>query len=132
MAGAASRENGKKGGRPRKHPLVTPEVLPIAGSSPVIGRPFRPGQSGNPSGRPAGERKYLVEKYGDDAHVLHEQMDVVLADHKTPASAKVDILKFKIERMGGKAPLTMIIDAPVMPAAIVFLVQLQPGAENRT
>lgn len=87
---------------------LVPEVVAPRSSGRLSGlRPWQPGQSGNPSGRPKGERRYLVERYGDDAKVLHEQMDKLLRHRKTPAQVKNDILKFKIERHSGKAPQTM-------------------------
>lgn len=46
---------------------------------------------------------YLVERYGEDARVLHEQMDKLLKHKKTPPHVKAEILKFKIERHSGKA-----------------------------
>ena len=67
-------------------------------------RGFQPGVSGNPGGRPKSERTLLVAMYGEGGKTLHDQMDRILADAATPAHVKVDILKFKIERMFGKAP----------------------------
>jgi hypothetical protein len=34
----------------------------------VIGRPFKPGQSGNPAGRPKGSRHKLAEDFLGDLH----------------------------------------------------------------
>lgn len=38
--------------------------------------------------------------------MLHEQLDALLADAKTPVKVKADILMWKIERHSGKAPQT--------------------------
>lgn len=54
----------------------------------------------------------LQATYGEDAAALHAQMDVLLADAKTPPHVKVDILKFKIERISGKTPQALTLGGP--------------------
>ena len=39
----------------------------------IIGRPFEPGQSGNPSGRPKGSRNKLAEDFLGDLHAAWEK-----------------------------------------------------------
>lgn len=91
---------------------------------------FAPGVSGNPGGRPKSERHYLIEQYGEDGKALHVMMDAVLASDRTPANVRVDILKFKLERLAGKAPLT--VDVPQLGAMAEALArkvvhELHPG-----
>lgn len=91
---------------------------------------FAPGVSGNPGGRPKSERAYLIAQYGEDGKKLHTQMDQILANVRTPAHVRVDILKFKLERLAGKAPQT--VDVPqlgAMAAALSRKVvhELHPG-----
>ena len=91
---------------------------------------FAPGVSGNPGGRPKSERTYLIAQYGEDGKKLHVQMDSILANRRTPAHVRVDILKFKLERLAGKAPQT--VDVPQlgeMAAALAKKVvhELHPG-----
>lgn len=80
--------------------------------------------SGNPSGRPKGERAFLVAQYGEDAAVLHERLDKLAANKKTPAHVKAEILKFKIERHSGKAPQNVGITGadgqPAQPRRVII------------
>ena len=65
--------------------------------------------------------------------MLHDQLDALLNDMATPVHIKVDILKYKLDRLGGKAPQT--VDVPgvadmseVMKARIVM--ELHPGGSR--
>lgn len=100
---------------------------------PVSGRvngKFAPGVSGNPGGRPKSERNYLIAQYGPDGETLHALMDQILANDRTPPHVRVDILKFKLERLAGKAPQT--VDVPQLGAMAEALArkvvhELHPG-----
>ena len=47
----------------------------------VIGRPFEPGQSGNPAGRPKGSRNKLAEDFLGDLHeAWHQRGKVAIND----------------------------------------------------
>ena len=65
--------------------------------------------------------------------MLHDQLDALLNDTATPVHIKVDILKYKLDRLGGKAPQTVDVPgvadmAEVMRARIVM--ELHPGASR--
>jgi hypothetical protein len=62
-----------------------------------------PGQSGNPSGRPAGERRLLATMYGDDGRLLYTHLEQLRVDTKTPIKLKVHINEFLIERLHGRS-----------------------------
>ena len=89
------------------------EGVPLAefpGSNPLERHQFKPGQSGNLSGRPRGERAYLRRRWGKDGRLLFAELEALLADGKTPKKVKADILKFLVERMFGKAPLPVGVE----------------------
>ena len=118
---------------PEESRFVLPAPHDLRPDGRPYGRPFRPGVSGNPSGRPQGERQLLIARYGEDGAVLHDQLDALLSDTATPVHVKVDILKYKLDRLGGKAPQTIDVPgvadmAEVMKARIVM--ELHPGASR--
>lgn len=67
------------------------------------GRRFVPGQSGNPGGRPAGERALLQKLYGEDGRKVYERLEGLRADRKTPRKLRAEIDMFIIERLFGRA-----------------------------
>jgi hypothetical protein len=98
---------------------VKPQGKPGVGR--VAGGRFAPGCSGNPGGHPGakGERAYLVARYGEDAHVLHEEMDKMLASAKAPWHVKADLLKFKLERHSGRAVQAVNVQIEHVPLFVV-------------
>lgn len=77
----------------------------------ATGKGFRPGQSGNPGGRPAGERTVLRGLYGDDGARLFEHLDRLLRSPKTAAKLRAEIAMFLIERLYGRAPQSVEVSA---------------------
>ena len=66
---------------------------------------------------------------------MHDRLDALLNETATPVHVKVDILKYKLDRLGGKAPQTIDVPgvadvAEVMEARIVM--ELHPsGSRHR-
>jgi hypothetical protein len=96
----------------RKAPLKT-----TGGSAPakqiggVTGRGFLPGQSGNPGGRPRSERKLLERMFGEAGETLYRELETLLGDRTTPKKLRADIAMFLIERLHGKAPQHIDVEA---------------------
>lgn len=71
-----------------------------------IGRPFEPGQSGNPSGRPKAFREYqewLAE------HALGPAKDALLRClHNEDGKVQMMAVKEVADRLFGKAPMTVL------------------------
>jgi hypothetical protein len=82
-------------------PAVTVPV--VVEADPLERHRFKPGQSGNPTGRPKRERAYLSRTYGSDGRKVFERLELLRQDPKTPRRVKADIDKFIIERMFGRA-----------------------------
>lgn len=83
--------------------------------TPIRGRPFQKGQSGNPAGgnKPRlyktamGGKISIEELYKQEAgRVFYELMRVIL-DPKTPATAKISGMKEFNDRAFGKAPTSL-------------------------
>jgi hypothetical protein len=53
-----------------------------AAPSPVLGRPFAPGVSGNPGGRPKGLARHVRGLVGDDGRRIADFMLAVLEDER--------------------------------------------------
>jgi len=102
-------------GRKKKPPVDAAALNSPASENSRPAHLFKPGQSGNPGGRPKGERAYLQKRYGEDAASLHERLDRLLDHAKTPPHVKADILKFKLERHSGKAAQPVNVDGPMVP-----------------
>lgn len=69
------------------------------------GRPFQPGQSGNPKGRPPlppDARAWATKDMGD----LHEMSD----DENVPVKVRADIKRWMVEMVYGKAAQAVDVD----------------------
>ena len=94
-----SRSRSRAPSQPAETLRTTPKQL-----GGVTGRGFRPGQSGNPGGRPRSERKLLQSLYGEDGATVYRRLELLRADRKTPTKLKLQIDLFVIERIHGRAP----------------------------
>lgn len=88
----------------------------------VVGRPFQPGESGNPLGRPKGIARYVREKAGTNGELMvdllmtamggwlpeggHDPLDAQgrVKLEKVPTAERIAAARTLIERGFGKAP----------------------------
>ncbi len=96
------------------------------------------GYSGNPIGRPAGvpnkanaELKALAQEYTTAA--LNALVGIV-SNTEAPPAARVMAAREILDRGHGKPAqaLTVADRGPFVPPVVTFIVQQQPGSENRT
>jgi hypothetical protein len=81
------------------------------------GRPFHPGASGNPGGRPKGTRRF-AQKIRKATHGGAELVEFALEVMRGPDNAMKDrlrALEFLADRMIGRAPQAIGISATVEP-----------------
>lgn len=70
----------------------------------VIGRPFKPGQSGNPSGRPKGVAAKARELIEDDPAPLLKVFLAVARSPKAKSADRITAAREYLDRAYGKAP----------------------------
>lgn len=103
----------------------------LAPKSPIgLRPPWRPGESGNPNGRPKGERAYLQRLYGKDGRKLIERFEQLYADPKTPTRVRVEILKFLVERMFGRAPQVVGVEGG--PSLLSMLTEMHATMQQES
>jgi hypothetical protein len=90
-----------------------------------LGRPWEPGQSGNPGGRPKGERALLQRMYGQDGQRVYARLEALRNDPTTPKRLKAQIDFFVIERMFGRAPQLVGVDTG--PSLLSLLAEVYAG-----
>jgi hypothetical protein len=69
----------------------------------VVGRPFAPGVSGNPGGRPKGLARYVRELVGDDGRRIADFMLSVLEDEGERTETRMEAARWLADRCFGKA-----------------------------
>jgi hypothetical protein len=65
---------------------------------------FRPGQSGNPGGRPKGVTRLVREQFGDDPKQLVQVLWEIASDKSQKASDRIRAVQDLLDRGWGKAP----------------------------
>ncbi len=67
-------------------------------------KPFKPGQSGNPGGRPKGLAKAARELLGNDPKRLLQVLLTIAEDEKATRNERINAAKEILDRGWGKAP----------------------------
>ena len=89
---------------------------------------WKPGQSGNPAGRPKGLNSLLREKYGDDAKVLVEELGRLAFDKRESPSARFRMLAYLIDQHSGRpAQAVSVTGAEGEPLASKLHVEIYPS-----
>jgi hypothetical protein len=86
---------------------------------PPVEHRFKPGQSGNPGGRPKGLQRRVRELVGDDGDKLASFLFAVFTDEGEKMGDRLEAAKILLERGWGKAPIA--VDADGQPAKFVLL-----------
>jgi hypothetical protein len=81
----------------------------------VTGAGYRPGESGNPGGRPKGLARRVRELVGDDGHAIVEFMYETMNDEKLRRKDRLEAAEWLADRAFGKAEQAINIDLNQYP-----------------
>ena len=73
-------------------------------------RPWKPGQSGNPNGRPKGIARTVRERCGGDPGMLVDELLAIATDQAVRPADRTNALRALIEHGWGKAPAFAAIE----------------------
>ena len=86
----------------------------------VIGRPFLPGMSGNPGGRPKGLARYVRELVGDDGRRVADFMVSVLEDEREPTLTRMEAARWLADRGFGRSHVPVEVKQPEQEETIII------------
>ena len=86
----------------------------------VIGRPFAPGMSGNPGGRPKGLARYVRELVGDDGRRVADFMLAVLEDEREPTLVRMEAGRWLADRGFGRSHVPIVVRPPEQEETIII------------
>ena len=73
-------------------------------------KPWKPGQSGNPAGRPKGVARTVRERCGGEPTILVDMLLEIAQDEKNRPADRTNALRALIEHGWGKAPAFAAIE----------------------
>lgn len=76
----------------------------------VIGRPFKPGRSGNPGGRPKGIARTVREQAGGDPERFVQLLIAIAEDERTSTRDRISAVRELLDRGWGKPPAYAAIE----------------------
>lgn len=71
----------------------------------VIGRPFQPGESGNPGGRPKGLTRRVRELVGEDAEMVIRFLIETMHDSRVRRRDRLEAARHLLDRGWGRPPI---------------------------
>lgn len=89
-----------------------------------IGRPWQPGQSGNPGGRPKGLAKRVRDAVEDGENIV-SFLTTVLADQSESTRDRIAAAQILMERGWGKAP--QLIDVEQTSEGLIVRLAFDPS-----
>ena len=92
-----------------------------AAPSPVVGRPFLPGVSGNPGGRPKGLARYVRELVGDDGRLVADFMLAVLEDERERTEVRMEAGRWLADRGFGRSHVPVEVRQPEQEETIILV-----------
>jgi len=84
----------------------------------VTGAGFKPGQSGNPGGRPKGLTRRVRDLVGDDGEAIASYMLSVMSDESERTADRLEAARWLADRGFGKAVQAMEIEVAREPLTI--------------
>jgi hypothetical protein len=95
------------------------ETLPV---SLVRGRPFAPGNSANPGGRPKGLASLVREQTRDGAELVQFMLSVLRGRKKAPLRSRMEAAAWLADRGFGKALQQMELSSPGAEQLVIRVV----------
>ena len=89
--------------------------------SPVIGRPFAPGMSGNPGGRPKGLARYVRELVGEDGRRVADFMFGVMEDERERTEVRMEAGRWLADRGFGRSHVPVDVKQSEESEEIIFI-----------
>ena len=86
----------------------------------MVGRPFVPGVSGNPGGRPKGLARYVRELVGDDGRRVADLMLGIMEDEREPTLTRMEAARWLADRGFGRSHVPVEVRQPKQEETIII------------